>query len=415
VKLKCVECGKIFPPAMRYECDECAGILEVTDPVGTVLQPRFSSSLWKYSERLPVEDAQNIVSLHEGMTPIDRCKRIEGALAGFKGRIWTKNETVNPTGSFKDRLISVAISRAKELGFTNVVCASSGNAGASTAAYAAKAGMQATIVAPAHTPREKLTQISAYGAEVVLIEGHYSHSYRFAQQLAERLDYVNLTTTFLNPYGTEALKTIAYELYEQLEQQLPDYVFIPIGSGPLLKGLYQGFSEILESTGGKILPMPKLIAVQAQGCAPIVAAYESNSDTVTSWNKPSTIASGIADPLIGYEKDGTYTLRLTRASGGRALAVTDEEIRQSMKDLAGCEGLLAEPTGACSVAGLQQMWNQQLLPDSCSAVCMVTGHGFKNFKVYQQMEGNVQLLKGPDLKSMDQLIDQYFNLKGDNK
>src|SRR5690606_36129956 len=285
------------------------------------------------------------VSLGEGRTPLHRAERLEQSIPGFTGEIWLKDETVNPTGSFKDRLISAAVSRARELGCPGIVCASSGNAGASASAYAARAGLQAIIVVPTHTPEEKLTQIAAYGALLVKVDGHYSRSYDVAQRLARDHGLINVTTTFLNPYGVDALKLAGDELADQLGGRVPDYVTVPTGAGPLVKGVVQGFAE---RPGRRV---PKIVAVQAAGCAPIVRAFDAGAQTVTAWDTPDTIASGISDPLIGYERDGTYTLRLVRQSGGLAVAVTDDQIRVAMAELAHLQGLLAEPTGASSLAG----------------------------------------------------------------
>ncbi|WP_051663397.1 threonine synthase [Alicyclobacillus macrosporangiidus] len=398
MNLRCVDCDALFPASMMYHCSHCGGILEVVGlGTGTCGEgnERVSAqpTMWRYGSRLPVEDLSYAVSLGEGITPIHAANRLADSFE-FEGRLLLKDEAVNPTGSFKDRMLSVAVSRAKELGFEKVVCASSGNAGASAAAYAAKAGMEAVILAPVHTPREKLTQIAAYGPEVRLVEGHYSNSYRIAQQLSKEFGYANMTTTYINPYAVEALKTVGYELYEQLEGWIPDYVFVPVGAGPLLKGIYRGFTEAREVVGilhgdvekHKDARIPKLIAVQAEGCAPVVKAYESGLDKVSAWGEPYTIASGISDPLIGYEQDGTHTLQFVKASQGFAISVSDDEILQAMRALAVLEGVFAEPTAACSVAAVKKALQAGAIPQSCSVVCMITAHGFKDFKIYQDME-----------------------------
>jgi threonine synthase len=412
---------------MLYTCEACGGILEVAEPAGTrVPAGSFAAStMWKYADTLAVTDAQHVVSLGEGMTPLHRAARLEQHLPNGAVTAYIKDETVNPTGSFKDRLVSAAVSKAVELGCKAIVCASSGNAGASAAAYAAKAGLKAIIVAPARTPAEKLTQISAYGAEAVLIDGHYSYSYRFAELLAEKYGYANVTTTYLNPYGTNALKVVGYELFEQLGGNVPDYVFIPCGSGPLVKGVYQGFREITRAraaagggaagTGGEGGRVPKLVAVQAEGCAPVVRAYEAGERTVTAWDEPRTIASGISDPLIGYEQDGTYTLELVRASGGAAVAVSDDEIVEAMRLIARTEAVLAEPTGASSVAALMRMLRSGAIPPGSTAVCMVTGHGFKDFKVVREMNARysapVHRLQDPqDEAETDRLLRALANV-----
>jgi threonine synthase len=366
INLSCVECNAQFPATLQYECTECGGILEVIHEgsrcVGDLRQELVSSD----------------VGLDEGNTPLIAARPGSPIAGAFRGRIWLKDETRNPSGSFKDRLVSAALSQALRLGSKGLVCASSGNAGASAAAYAARAGVPAIIVVPQRTPLEKMTQITAYGAKLVKVEGHYSNSYATALRIAEETGFVNVTTTFINPYGTDALRLVGHELYEQLGKSAPDWVFIPTGSGPLVKGVVQGFGDMAGA-------MPKVVAVQAEGCAPIVRAFQQELEAVTAWGEPTTIASGISDPLRGYERDGTYTLNLVRKTGGRAVSVTDDEIRKAMRDLAGGGGIFAEPTGASSLAAAHKMIAAGEIGPDDSIVCMITGHGFKDFKIYRDM------------------------------
>ncbi|MET3507354.1 threonine synthase [Halalkalibacter oceani] len=399
MKLKCVNCAETYPPIMIYSCNKCDGILEVfyekkdlNDLNKEHLEMNKVNTMWRYSDRLSIGDDDNIISLYEGGTPLHFSKRYKSELNFFKGELYFKDETVNPTGSFKDRLVSVAISKAKEFGYNKIVCASSGNAGASAAAYAAKSGIDAVILAPQSTPKEKVIQILAYGATVLLVKGHYSNSYKLAKELSERHNLCNVSTTYLNPYGTDALKTVAFELNNQLKGEVPDYIFIPIGSGPLLKGVYQGYNELVQSLGNIGATMPKLIGVQAEGCAPIVSAFENNKEVVTAWGESNTIASGISDPLIGYEKDGTYTLKLIRDSKGSAVSVTDEEIKKAMRDLSQFEGIFAEPTGAASLAGFRKLCEKGAINSSSRVACLITGHGFKDMKIYQEMENGLHYI-----------------------
>ncbi|WP_164671154.1 threonine synthase [Virgibacillus doumboii] len=396
--LKCVQCSKIYTPKMLYSCKECDGILEVVvernnnHPVGNELK----DSMWRYGNRLSVNNADNIVSLQEGRTPIHKGKNIKSELDDFEGKIFIKDETMNPTGSFKDRLISVAISKAKELGYKKVVCSSSGNAGAATAAYAAKAGLEAVVLAPKSTPREKMTQIASYGAKVIFVEGNYSNSYKLAEMLSKNFGYFNLTTTFINPFGVDALKTISYELNEQLHGKIPDFILVPVGSGPLLKGLYQGYLDIINQSRHPYRTIPRLVAVQAEGCSPIVKAYRLGTEYVVAWEEPSTVASGISDPLKGYEKDGAYTLSLVRKSKGFAISVNDLEIKAAMKTLAHTEGIFTEPTGASPLAALKKMLNEDLINSNCNVVCLVTGHGFKDMNEHFNMIGQLNYLDDPN-------------------
>jgi threonine synthase len=387
MNLRCVLCGSRHPPELLYACAACGGLLEVAGESG-IAPPPGARGMWRQAGRLGVTDPGAIVSLGEGETPLLRAPRIEALLPGFRGEIWLKDETRNPSGSFKDRLVSAALSKAVELGAAGVVCASSGNAGASVAAYAARAGMPALIVVPAATPDGKMTQIAAHGAVLLKVPGHYSRSYDLAMALAARQGLANLTTTFLNPWGVDALKLVGSEIADALGGRVPSHVLVPTGSGPLVKGVAQGFA-------GAARP-PALVAVQAEGCAPIVRAFEAGAAAVTAWGMPQTIASGISDPLIGYEGDGSHTLKLVRDSGGLAVAVSDAQLRDAMQTLAQREGLYAEPTGASPVAALKKLWAAGRLDPGAVAVCMITGHGFKDMRVWQAMPARSHLVEDPD-------------------
>jgi threonine synthase len=403
--LRCVECAAQYPPDLRYACERCGGILEVGEPDGvrTSEDPYLQASMWRYGPALPVGNLSSIISLGEGLTPLHRALRLGRAIGGFDGELWLKDETVNSTGSFKDRHISVAVSRARELGVAGIVCASSGNAGASASAYAARAGLPAVVVAPSHTPLAKLTQITACGAVLLKVDGHYSNSYRIAQDLAEHHKLANVTTTFVNPYGVAALDTVAREIFEQLGGRAPDYVLVPTGAGPLVKGIVRGFRDIAPDS------LPKAIAVQAEGCAPIVRAFDRGESAVEAWGTPTTIASGISDPLAGYEKDGTYTLRLVRETDGLAVAVSDEAIVDAMRVLAHSEGVLAEPTGASSVAALMKLARLARIPHGSRVVCLVTGHGFKDFNVFREMPARVFHLDVPQAsRAIDEAIEDLI-------
>ena len=278
MELRCMACGAGHPPRLLYACETCGGILAVHGESG--LPPQPQGGMWQQAGRLSVTDPACIVSLGEGATPLLRAPRLEAMLdalrPGFAGEIWLKDETRNPSGSFKDRLVSAAISKAIELGARGVVCASSGNAGASVAAYAARAGIGAVIVVPAHTPDGKVTQIAAHGAVLLKVPGHYSRSYDLAAALAAKHGFANLTTTFLNPYGVDALKLVGPEIAGQLGGRVPSHVLVPTGSGPLVQGVAQGFAEVVASRGNvRGAAPPRLVAVQAEGCAPIVRAFEA--------------------------------------------------------------------------------------------------------------------------------------------
>ncbi|WGF88094.1 pyridoxal-phosphate dependent enzyme [Marinivivus vitaminiproducens] len=362
IGLRCVACGVSHPLRLLYRCPGCGGILDVSRPVP-------DAGRWHRRDFVRPD-----VTLGEGDTPL---REVPPALLdpAFHGRLWLKDETRNPSGSFKDRLVAAALSRALDLGATGIVCASSGNAGAAAACYAANAGVPAIICCPEATPHGKLAQIRAYGAGLERVPGHYGHSFRRAMQLCDEQGYANVTTTYLNPYGVDALRLVGQEVAEALGDGIADWVLIPTSSGPLVSGVFQGFRE----RGGA---MPKLVAAQAEGCAPIARAFAEGVAEVEAWEAPETIASGISDPLTGYPEEGSHTLSLIRASRGTALAVPDREIRGAMIDLARKAGLFSEPTGAASLATARRLFHEGAITASDAVVCIVTGHGFKDFAAW---------------------------------
>lgn len=326
---------------------------------------------------MPVPHHVNPVQLGEGDTPLVAAERPEawGAVPGLR----FKCETANPTGSFKDRPASVALSMARSWGVPGVVTASSGNAGASVAAYAARAGLPSVVLVPDDLPVGKASQIALYGPTLIAVRGHFSRAYDLALGWAERSGWYDVTSTLLSAFPTEGNKTVAYELWRQAPR-VPDWILVPVSSGPLLVGIAKGFAELRRA--GLIDREPRLVAVQAAGCAPIAAAYDDGRDDVRAWGEPSTVASGIRDPLQGYADDGTRTLETARNTGGMALAVDDHAILDAADAMARHEGVAAEPTGAVAVAGaLRMIADRRIAPDH-EVVCLVTGHGLKDPAAY---------------------------------
>jgi len=380
--LQCRSCGGEYPLECLYRCRICGGILEVRynyerafecDPVTN--PDRAQPGIWKYRGLLPVKHAEHIVSLGEGETPLLHTP----ALTDFWGcdlQLYIKADSLNPSGSFKDRPTSVGVSVAKEQGSDKIVVASSGNAASSAAAYAARAGMDCMVFVPESTDISKVVQAQSYGARVFCVPGTFSDAYGLAQSCAERFNWCNVTSTFVNPYTLEGDKTIAYELYRQMRGAAPDYLLIPIGSGPLLVGAYKGYEELRSM--GLIQSVPKMIGVQARQCAPITDAYTKGKTTVSSWEAPiRTIAGGIADPLIGYAGDGTLTLQTVHALGGVMVSLTEEEIQDGMTTTEKKIGLYCEPAGSVSVAAVKKLWAEGIMPKGSSAVSVMTGSGFK--------------------------------------
>lgn len=383
-RMVCRSCGKQLELGMRYACPVCGGILEIQydyeamkkDP--RLLDDQIHTGMWKYSHMLPVKSGENIVTLGEGMTPLLRCERLE-AEYGMDAELYIKAESLNPSGSFKDRPSSVGVSAAKELGAGRVVIASSGNASAAAAAYCARAGMECVVFIPESTDVSKVTQAAAYGATVIPVAGNYSRSYHMACECAKRFGWPNVTSTFINPYTVEADKTAAYEVWEQLERHMPDCVLIPIASGPLLVGMYKGFQELLTlGLAPADSKLPAMIGVQSEQCMPVTRAYLEHTSKVRGWDAPiSTVAGGISDPLIGYEGDGELTLKTAVESGGCMTFLTETEILEAAKLVETKTGLYCEPTSATAVGAAGKLFAEGVIAPGAKIVSMLTGHGFK--------------------------------------
>ena len=379
-RLACHRCSWQGEVSNLYACPACGATLLVS--YGGAIEPpggTLAAGVWRYRGSLPVSQSAEPVTLGEGGTPLLRAGRLDSS-----GRLLLKNETTNPTASFKDRPVSVAATVAVELGLSGLVCASTGNTGVAVAAYAARAGLPAACVVPEATPAAKLTQIEAVGARIVRVGGNYSHAHALARAAAERYGWANLTSTYVNPYMLEGDKTVAYEIFEQLGGRAPDWVLVPVGAGPLLSAIHKGFEE-LGATGD---PGPRMVAVQAAGCAPIVRAFESGAAEVHEWEQAvETGASSIADPLRGYPEDGTRTLSVVRESGGIALSVSEKETYDGMIELARSEGLFVEPGAAVAVAAYRKLTAKGIINEGESAVLVLTGHGLKDPEALRSVAG----------------------------
>ena len=330
--------------------------------------------IFRFSSVLPVEDVRPAESMGEGGTPLIPSVAV-GPENGLE-QAFFKLESLNPSGSFKDRALAVAMNCAARFGLKKMIIASSGNAAASAAAYAARSGAELTAVVPESTPENKIGQILCHGGRVVKVPGNYSRSYAVCREMAEKYGWFDLTTTFINPYAREGYKTIGYEIFEQLGRRTPDAVVLPTGAGPILAAVYQAFAEL--GRMGLAERMPKLICVQAKNCGPIASAFLRNAARVEPCADPKpTLASGINDSLMGYAGDGDYTLDCIRRSGGTAVLLDEEEIRQSVFRLAE-EGVYAEPAGAVSAAAMARLAESGFLRKSDTVVGVVTGHGLKN-------------------------------------
>jgi len=374
---RCFKCGKNYPlKPMLYKCG-CGGSLDVQYDYGKIrkeLKKNFSEfksqqpSHWKYKIFYPVR--KPLVTMSEGGTSLLRSVRV-GNQAGCN--LFFKMESANPSGSFKDRGSSVEITKAVETGSKRVVCATTGNMGASVAAYCARAGIRAKIFVPDKTPKQKLAQIAAYGAEVKHIRGTYEDAALaadelFRKKLNQKHDHYFLAGDY--PYRGEGEKSVGFEIMEQFPKA--DYIFCPIGNGTLIYAVWKAVREM--KICGLIKKLPRLIGVQAEGCNPVARAFECGNDFIEPIKKPKTFADAIA---CGNPIDGMEALSALRESRGLAVSVSDSEIRNAIKVL-GTEGIYAEPGGAAATAGLLKIAKRDNPLAGKNVVSVVSGHGLKH-------------------------------------
>lgn len=298
----------------------------------------------------------------------------------FKARkIYVKNDTVNPTGSFKDRPATVAVSKVLEFGLKAVGCASTGNLAAATAAHASKAGLPCYVFIPDNIEINKVLQAAAYGAKIIAVKGTYNDANRLAAQAADEYKW-GLVNINIRPYYVEGSKTLVFEICEQLGWRAPENIIVPVGSGALLCAIWRGLKQFAEL--GLIDELnTKIFAAQPEGCSPIVSAFKSNLDDVFPVEKPNTIAKSLA---IGDPSDGIYALKAIRDSGGAAESATDEEILEGIKILAKTEGIFAEPAGGVTIAVLKKLLESGVISKDEEVVCCVTGSGLKSSDILLQ-------------------------------
>jgi threonine synthase len=330
--------------------------------------------MWRYAPVLPPR-SESIVTLGEGMTPLPRAKRL-GARLGAKN-LWIKDEGLNPTGSFKARGLSCAVSMAVELGVTKIAIPSAGNAASALAAYAAAAGMEAHIFMPRDVPNANFIECRAFGANVTLVDGLISDCAKMVAAGAAREGWYDVST-LKEPYRIEGKKTMGYEVAEQLDWQLPDAIFYPTGGGVGMIGMWKAFDE-MEALGWIGPRRPKMIAVQAEGCQPVVRAFERGEERSQFWDNAWTVASGlrVPKPLGDF-----LILEAVRASGGTALAVSDAELLDAGVRLAREEGIFAAPEGAACVAALEKLLASGFLKPEERIVIYNTGAGLKYLEAY---------------------------------
>ncbi len=391
--LRCPVCSAAFAPESNvFACEKCdAPTVVAINTANVTLSGPGEHSIWRYFDLLPLIDRKWIVSQGEGGTPLVESLRLAECLG--LNELLLKNETVNPTGSFKDRQISVGISKAKESGANTLAVVSSGNVAASAASYAAVAGMKCNIFAPYNAPEEKLVQARMYGAAFFRVNTLSSSKiFELVAETCKRKSWYLLSTAGLyNPYQVEGAKTIAYELIEQAPSP-PDWVIAPAGGGGLVGGLWRGFEEL--KSLGKCAGPPAIVGVQSSLCTPLVDAIDKNLSPAEVIANPvsvgDTIAGAIADDILF---DAYTALPAIRQTGGTALSVTDEEMLEAEKLLAQTSGIFAEPSSASTIAALKKLLESNTIGRGQSVCCIITGSGFKDMASAKKLVGAARLIE----------------------
>ncbi len=400
--LKCRECGREYPLAATHVCEFDFGPLEVVYDYALIKKSLTRATIesrpntmWRYRELLPVAEDPT-VGTQVGFTPLIKADRLARAL-GIR-ELWIKNDAVNyPTLSFKDRVVSVALSRAKELGFTTVACASTGNLANSVAANAAAAGLKAYVFIPSDLEQGKIVNSLIYGAQVISIKGHYDEVNRLCAEIAGKYGWAFVNVN-MRPYYAEGSKSMGFEIMEQLGWRLPQHTVVPMASGSLLTKIHKSYQEM--SKLGLVTETPwHMHGAQATGCNPISQAQKAGLDFFKPV-KPNTIAKSLA---IGTPADGFYSLKVMKESHGHAEDVTDDEIRDAIKLLAECEGIFAETAGGVTVGVAKKLIASGKIPAKDSAVLCITGNGLKTLDAVMGHCGQPREIK-PSLREFEALL-----------
>jgi threonine synthase len=396
--LKCKECGTAYELDASYFCENCFGPLEaVYDHSGldaTEAKRRIqagSQGIWRYADFLPFAGRPGD-PLEPGLTPLLRADRLAERL-GLDAELWVKNDAANPTHSFKDRVVAVAVAKARELGFETVACASTGNLANAVAAHAAAAGLESYVFVPANLEEQKLLATGIYGTNLVGVRGNYDDVNRLCTQLAETRPWAFVNVN-LRPYYAEGSKTLAYETVEQLGWELPDRVVCPIASGSLFTKVGRGFQEWLD-IGLVAGEQPIFNGAQAQGCSPVATAFAEGWE-VCKPQKPETIAKSLA---IGDPADGPYALEQARVTGGRVDSVTDEEIKDGIRLLAETTGIFTETAGGVTMGVLRKLAERGDIATGERVVIYITGEGLKTLDAARDRFQMHEI--DPDLESFE--------------
>jgi threonine synthase len=401
--LRCRECGREYPLAATHVCEFDFGPLEVAYDYEAIQKAirrdRIEArpeTMWRYRELLPVAD-EPTVGREVGFTPLIKADRLARRL-GIR-ELWIKNDAVNyPTLSFKDRVVSVALSRSRELGFSTVACASTGNLANSVAAIAAASGMKAYVFIPADLEHSKVMNSLIYGATVVGIKGHYDEVNRLCAEIAGKYGWAFVNVN-MRQYYAEGSKSMGFEIVEQLGWKVPAHTVVCMASGSLLTKIHKSYQEFIR-LGLAADTRYQVHGAQATGCAPISSAHKAGLDFFKPV-KPQTIAKSLA---IGTPADGFYALKVMRETGGAAEDVTDDELREGMKWLAECEGIFAETAGGVTVGVAKKLIATGRIPADASAVLCITGNGLKTIEAVNGHLGHTHEIR-PSLREFEALLE----------
>jgi threonine synthase len=403
-ELRCRECERTYAVAPIHVCDFCFGPLEPVydydaiaasvSRAGIEAGPR---TVWRYRALLPIGDDVERVDLGTGCTPLIKADNLAREL-GIK-HLYLKNDMANPTHSFKDRVVTVALTAARAMGFTTVACASTGNLANSVAAHAARVGLQAFVFIPADLEEAKIITTAVYGANVVAVKGNYDQVNRLCSEIAQTLPwgFVNVN---LRPFYSEGSKTLAFEIVEQMGWEAPEHIVVPAASGSLLTKVHRGLSELHRVGLIDTEPATSIHLAQAEGCSPIVAAFHSGIDHIRPV-KPKTIAKSLA---IGNPADGYYAARVVRKTEGTAEAVTDDEVIAGIRLLASTEGLFTETAGGVTIAALKRMAAAGAFRNDGRVVALLTGMGLKTAEALSGRLGPTVDIQ-PELGAFQEALD----------
>ncbi len=407
--MKCMICGEKYSEhGGEYVCRFCGGGIErkvITkdnrEKLKTILKNGSGYGIWGYAPFLGTPSEMHAVTLDEGNTPLLHATNL-GKMLGIEN-IYLKNETLNPSGTYKDRFATVAVSLEKHRRTSLLALGSAGNAAAAVSAYAAAANLPCVVLLPIGAVKERALQTMSYGAKLFQIEGTIDKCIRIAIQGEEKGLWKNVSTTMKHyPDGSEGYKTIAYEIERQLKFDIPDWVICPVGGGTLLCKIFKGYQEMVEL--GLIHKMPKFAAVQAEGCKPFVQAFEKGEKETELWENPETIAFAISD-VDTFE--GRSALWAVRKTGGTAVCVNDEEILEAMTLLSCHEAVLAEPSSAVTLAALKKLISSKVIDKKESAVCVITGSAMRDLMLLTKKMQAPEVIKEASLEKVRKKLEIY--------